>query len=295
VSAAAINRLALFFECEPTRPGILARRALGHDGAEERQTAQRAAERLRAELRADGSLSGGALPTVWRAHEILDLSQQPDVMAPTATIHWILALQEKPGAFGEGCDKARHAQRVCEHFAGGFFSPGPRDHRFAPVTFPNGKAFRAEPAARFALSCLALRVALRAGHGSRPAVQRHLASLVALSDQWTDWNGDFPPDAIASGLHALAQAWPPEPQGVASLVALFAAHQAPDGGWPHAHLFHTLDALLAVDSADARTVIRRAVPALLDRQRGDGSFGPAAQQERALIGLRALLRAEGGM
>jgi hypothetical protein len=38
--------------------------------------------------------------------------------------------------------------------------------------------------------------------------------------------------------------------------------------------------------------VRRAVPALLARQRIDGSFGPTAQQERALIALRALIWAD---
>jgi hypothetical protein len=38
--------------------------------------------------------------------------------------------------------------------------------------------------------------------------------------------------------------------------------------------------------------MRRAVPALLARQRIDGSFGATAQQERALIALRSLLWSE---
>jgi len=37
------------------------------------------------------------------------------------------------------------------------------------------------------------------------------------------------------------------------------------------------------------TLVRRALPALAARQRSDGSFGATAQQERALIGLRAAL------
>jgi hypothetical protein len=36
------------------------------------------------------------------------------------------------------------------------------------------------------------------------------------------------------------------------------------------------------------------VPALIERQRTDGTFGVMAQQERALIGLTALLWVEGG-
>jgi hypothetical protein len=41
-----------------------------------------------------------------------------------------------------------------------------------------------------------------------------------------------------------------------------------------------------------RGVLRRAVPAVLARQRTDGSFGSTAQQEPALIALRALIWVE---
>ena len=49
-----------------------------------------------------------------------------------------------------------------------------------------------------------------------------------------------------------------------------------------------IEALVATDLPAARAAVRRAVPALEERQRADGSFGATAQQERALIGLRAL-------
>jgi hypothetical protein len=41
-------------------------------------------------------------------------------------------------------------------------------------------------------------------------------------------------------------------------------------------------------------LVRRALPALSTRQRSDGSFGATAREERALIGLRAALRAGRG-
>ena len=44
--------------------------------------------------------------------------------------------------------------------------------------------------------------------------------------------------------------------------------------------------------ARIRAILRRAVAALLARQRTDGSFGSTAQQERALIALRALIWVE---
>jgi len=74
-------------------------------------------------------------------------------------------------------------------------------------------------------------------------------------------------------------------------VDLLTANQGVEGDWPSADLFQVLDALLAVDTPEAQVTVRRAATALASRQRADGTFGPSAQQERALIGLRALLRA----
>jgi hypothetical protein len=75
---------------------------------------------------------------------------------------------------------------------------------------------------------------------------------------------------------------------VERLVQLIAAQQHTDGHWENADLFLALDALMAAGMPAGRAAVRRAVPALEERQRPDGSFGATAQQERALVGLRAL-------
>jgi hypothetical protein len=220
--------------------------------------------------------------------ELLDLGYRGDETSCARVLEWILKLQQKPGAFSEGCTPIRHAHRVCQHFISGFFAPAPPEQRLAPIMLPNGKVFRAEPAARFGVSCLALRVTLRAQVESRPALAQHLASLVQLQEQWNDWDGYFAPDAIIAGIHALA--FSPSPDGMRSkLAAIVATHQTADGTWKNADLFHTLEALLALGTLEARDAVRRAVPALLARQRSDGGFGPTAQQERALIALRSLI------
>lgn len=287
MTSSALERLALFFGPEQTRQGVLARAALGQPARDDPELSAGLVDRLKAEIRADGSVGGAVVATIWRAHELLDLEGGAKAgMEPL--IQWLLALQGKPGAFAEGCDRLRHARRVCCHFVIGFFAPAQPEQRLTPITLPNGKVFRAEPAARFAISCLALRAALRAGYQTRPMIQQHLQSLVRLADQWTDWNGYFAPDVILSGLHALAVAGGPYREVVGRLVELIAANQAADGTWSNADLFYALEALRAADTAAARESIRRAVPALVARQRADGTFGAMAQQERALIGLRAL-------
>ena len=285
----ALERLAHFFSAEQTRPGVLARATLARPGEADRELRERLATRLGAELRADGSLGGAALPTIWRAHELLDLDTPAGAEPARRALQWVLQLQGRPGAYGEGCDRERHSRHLCEHYLAGFFAPGPPTERVAPVTLPNGKVYRAEPAARFAISCLALRAVLRAGLGDRPVVRRHVDTLAGVSEQWSGWGGYFPPDLIVVVMHALAAAGAERRQVVDRLAGLAAAHQQEDGGWSNTDFFHALEGLRAAGSEWARQAVRRAVPALLARQRPDGTFGATAQQERALIGLRALV------
>lgn len=291
----AIEKLRLYFGEGSTRQAILARQSLEQPAPADEMLSRQLTDDMRAETRMDGSLGGEVVATIWRGHELLDLGSAGDHAGTVRVMGWVLALQNKPGAFSEGCSPARHAYRACEHFISGFFSPAPAEQRFAPLMLPNGKVFRAEPAARFAVSCLALRAALRCRLEQRPPVQQHLLSLVQLQEQWEDWNGYFAADAIVSGIHALAFASPPHRELIPRLSGMIAAHQSADGTWEHADLFHTLEALLALRNPQAHAAVRRAVPALLARQRIDGSFGSTAQQERALIALRALIWAEKDM
>ena len=90
-------------------------------------------------------------------------TDSPAIVRPLA---WLLDLQDRPGSFHDGCDRARHARQLCQHYLAGFFAPAPPAQRLAPVTLPTGKVFRVESAARFAISCLALRAVLRAGYGA---------------------------------------------------------------------------------------------------------------------------------
>jgi hypothetical protein len=287
MSPTALERLALYFGMARTRQGILARAALGTPGEGDGALAQELAAAMSAELRPDGTIMGGAVPTIWRAHELLDLGRGAADPTLATLLAWLMGRQGQPGAYGEGCDKARHAQRVCDHWARGFFSPAPTEVRMAPITMPNGKAFRVEVAARFAISCLGLRAAFRAGLADRPGTQQHFESLRLLAEQWTGWNGAFVPDMMVAGLHALALGGPTAQADVERLVAMIAAHQTPDGRWPNADLFATLEALHATELEAARAAVGRALPALAERQRADGTFGAMAQQERALIALRA--------
>lgn len=302
-SADAVGRLSAHFAARPSRAALLVRAALHVPSPDDAGHRDRLVIQLRADSRPDGSVGGSLLATAWRAIELLELGHGPGEPGTARAIDWVLTLQGRPGAFGDDCPgprNARHLHRACSHYMCGFFAPAPPTQRLAPITLPNGKVFRAEAAARFAVSCVALRAVLQAGHAGRPLVEQHVASLLRLEEAWEDWGGYYAPDLVASALSALARA-PSAPTAAVARIARAIAHrQRPDGTWPDADLFHTLDALLAArdavraaDDSDAGaeldTALRRATPALLACQRPDGSFGPTAREERGLIGLQVLL------
>ncbi|MGE0440315.1 MAG: hypothetical protein AB7L66_08960 [Gemmatimonadales bacterium] len=283
----SLERVAAFFDRRTTRQAWVARRAVGRTF--------RSDDELRAQLigKAGGALSraGGLkepVVVVGLLEDLVDLEAPPEALGPAVTS--LLALGGRPGAFGEGCTAARHNHRVCEHFIGGFFSPAPPTQRVAPVTLPNGRAYRIESQARFAVSCWILQVVLRAGQVGDPSAVRHLDSFTNLLEVWEAWDDMLHPDLAFGAAAALAAAPERWRSAQEALVRLIGNHQLPDGTWPRVDFFTALDGLSRVNDAVARPLLERAVPGLLQRQREDGSFGSVALDDRALIGLRVLLR-----
>lgn len=291
--ASALNRAAEFFASRNSRPAVLAREALGCPAPGDDAARAAIVEAHQQGLRADGSVGGAAIPTIWRAIELMELGHSGQELTTAKLVGWVLGTAGQPGAFGEGCHPARHEQKACEHYLAGFFAPAPAGERLAPITLPCGKTFRAEAQARFAVSCLGLRAVLMAGLAGRASVKKHLTSLSLLAEVWTDWGGYWAPDLVASALHPLAIAPPLHRGATLKTAAFIAENQREDGTWSNADLFHTLEALLAANTPPARKAVARAVPALLALQRKDGSFGPTAQEERALIAVRALVAVRG--
>src|SRR5688572_28853672 len=125
MTAEVIQRLTDYFGTGSSRQAYLARQALGQPLPGDPRLAGRLRQELLAGVRADGTVSGGAVPTIWRVHELLDLGLPGDSSAITRAVAWMLDLQDRPGAFHYGCDRVRHARRLCQHYIAGFFAPAP--------------------------------------------------------------------------------------------------------------------------------------------------------------------------
>ena len=281
----ALAALDRWFSPRSTRPAILVRRARGNPHTEDASHAEQLVGHLRAETRMDGSVRGHFLVTAWRAIELMDLDHGSDQSGTVRVIGYLLGRQDEPGAYGRDVQRKEHAGRRLD----GFFSPGPADAPIAPLTLPTGAVIAEETDARYAVSCVALRAALKARQEKRPQVQAHAESLAALA---ADWGGEMPLTLACSTLHGLALAESPMRDAIPGLIKRIATAQR-DGAWRGTDYFHALQALLAVPDAAASEVIVKAIPALLKLQGTNGGFAPEDPigEERGWIAVRALQRA----
>ncbi len=284
----ALDGVAEFFESRQTRAGVVARRLFGASTNEDDGLVEQLIRERRRRTSMDGGIDGWVSATTWGAWELLQLGCPPDHMGLSRMVGYVLARQDAPGRFGEGCNEVRHAAGYCNHFIGGFFSLGSKDERVAPLVFPSGAVITKEWDARFAGSCFALRTVLQARHERREAVARHVASLIYLAERWEQHEYAVNPDVAFTALAALAVAPLGQRQHAERIAGRLVALQQPDGAWENASLYHAVDALLTTQLPIARDAIFKATNRILDDQRPDGSFDEHGNEEVALIALRAI-------
>jgi hypothetical protein len=254
VTEASLTKLEMFFAARATRPGVLARRLLGKPGPDDARLTELLCNERRARTRMDGSIGESLVATAWAAWEMMDLGLDEMHGGLSRLLSWVVTHLEGP-------------QREPDHL---------------PLILPNGTALTTAADAAFAAECLGLRVVLRARYDGRPGV---LLQLERVLDSWKERSDEL----AASALGVIALAPPALRDGLPAAVERLARAQQPDGTWGDANLFHILEALLLAGVRPARAVIANATPALLRRQRPHGAFDDPPQEERALIGLRAIL------
>jgi hypothetical protein len=263
------ERAAGFFRERLTLEGLLARRLLGAPAPGDPALADHLARERRRRSRMDGSTGGSLVLTARALTDLLDLGAQMDDAGAVRMAGYLLTRQDKPGRWS---DDGRAGD--------GYFSPGLRTERVAPLTLPAGTTFSHEDDARFVASCLALRAVLRAGHEKRAPVRTHLERLLAIRV--------YDPHLAFVVVGAVGLAPPDYHSRIGGLVTEIGARQRDDGTWPDVTVFHAVDMLLSVPSPAARALVRKAAPHLAGLQRPSGAFDDRDTEELALIALRAL-------
>ncbi len=284
--AAARARLADFFAPRQTRAGVTARRLLGAAAPGDPVLADHLIREMRERTRMDGSTDGSLVKSSWTLLGLVQLDCPPDHASVVRTGGWILARQNQPGRFGEGCDDERHNRGLCQHALAGFFTPGSVDDLIAPLTFPIGVTLADEGEARFAASCLALRAMLRARQERRQGIVDHVVSLLNLGEIWGGWAGPWSPDLVLFALGGVASAPLDHREKVERLADQVARRQRKDGAWDVADDIHAADVMLAIPSATAQAAVKAAGPVIAAMV---GELATDATEERSLVALRALL------
>ncbi len=251
----AIAKLEAFLQDRETRQGVLAREAVAKERPGDAKLAELLCQERRARTRMDGSIGDSLFDTAWAAWEMMDLGLDALDGGLDRLISWVLGKVEAGTA------------------------PAPPA---VPLTLPSGLVLAAGGDASFATRAVAVRTLVRARHGERPGVAAAVRQLA---------QGPQPPtlNLSASVLGALALAPPEHRHHLDGLIGRLGAAQGDDGSWAGTDLFHMLEALILAGIRPARALIARAVPALLPLQRETGAFDDPPHEERALIGLRALL------
>lgn len=286
----AIERVGAFFTERPTRPAYVARGLLNMRRADDEKLAHALVRERRARQRTDGSVSGDLVATAWFVWELLDLDMAISSPPVTRAVKWMMARQDKDGAWLPHQPSKRAPADPRYAAMGGFFSYRTSGRTVSKLALPSGAAITSDSGSRFLASCFALRSVLRAGLGSDTLVRRHVGSVLALPRLWDTWGGQWNPTLMVAALGAIA--WSPEPfrNQLPILAEHVALNQKPDGSWRNLDMLLAVEALVDVPLPQARESVALAAPKLAKLQTHNGSLGTgSAAEERTLVALRAWL------
>jgi hypothetical protein len=301
----ALGRLEDALLDAPVLEAVVARREAGVLREGDAEHARALADELCRYQLDDGSWAGSLVRTA--ESMILLRTLAPDAAdkarrCADRAAHWIESRVGLPGAFGEGCDPARHEAGLCKHAIGGLYSPGGASENLTGLTLGVPARFGTDADARLGAAAIALLAVLRwdrTGEAVEAPVSA-LRRIVAGDALGSPRDGTVAGYIAAVGALVEAPAPNEETRDVvnAGLGRILGVQRA-DGSWPGADTFHVLDVLMRAHargygSAGVENAIHRAVEMLALLQRSDGSWGRETGPERMLVGWRALRHAVGG-
>ncbi len=292
----ALNRAQDYLFQLQVLESFIARRELEGATEDDDEIIGAVGDELLSHQSADGSW-GGSLAVTSEALLLLDDLNVPSRFAtPVARAEqWLRKRRRAPGRFTEGCDPERHAAALCEHFAGGFFSPGPPSRDFANTRLSSGLVFATDRDARLGLSSLALHAVRRWSRCSTDDLS-HLDALSRIAQRALRPKGmAVALPTLIMVLAALTSA-PRRPHFIIVLhgaLTRLAGTQRADGSWPDADAFLAAEVfLLAVNRGYGSPVfdaaIARTAEMLALAQHDDGGWGAAVEPPRLLSGWRTL-------
>lgn len=275
---------------------FIARREIEGGTAEDDEIIGAVGDELLSHQSPDGSW-GGSLAVTAEALLLLDDLHVPSRFAtPVARAEqWLRKRRRASGRYTEGCDPDRHKAALCEHFAGGFFSPGPPSKDFSNTRLASGLVFPTDRDARLGLSSLALHAVRRWSRCTTDDFS-HLEALARIANSALRGHSSaWKMPTLIMVLSALTSA-PRRPGFIIVLhgaLTRLAGMQRADGSWPDADAFLVAEVfLLAVhrgygspvfDAAIARTAEMLALV-----QQEDGGWGATVEPPRLLSGWRTL-------
>jgi hypothetical protein len=284
----AIERVSAFFAGRLDRPAYVARKLLAAARHDDAKLASALIRERRARQRSDGSVGGDLVATAWYVWELLDLDQPKHSPPVQRAVKWILARQDKDGAYAPPRPGKRAEVDPRYAAMGGFFAYRTAGRTIRRLALPNGASVTSDSGSRFLASCFALRSVLRAGQDTDTLVRRHVGSLLALPKLWDTWGGQWAPTLMIGALSAIG--WSPVPfrNQLPILAEHVALNQKPDGSWRNLDIAHAVEALVDIPLPQARESVALAAPRLAKMQTQNGSLGAGAEaSERTLIALRA--------
>lgn len=285
----ALERVSAYFAERPTRPAYVARKLLNARRLDDDRLGQALVKERRAKQRSDGSVAGDLVATAWLVWELLDLDVPSDAPAITRAVKWIMARQDKDGAWAPTASK-RGQVDTRYGVMGGFFAYRTSGRTVKRLALPGGATATSDSGARFLASVFALRSVLRAGKAEDTLVRRHVGSLLSMPKLWENWGGPWPPVLMVGALSAIA--WSPEPfrNQLPILAEHLAMNQKPDGSWRNLDMLQAVEALVDVPLPQARESVALAAPRLAKLQGPTGALGSGSDgEERTLTALRAWL------
>lgn len=286
----ALERVSAYFGERPTRPGYVARKLLHIPRLDDEKLVGTLIRERRARQRSDGSVAGDLVSTAWFVWELLDLDVPADAPPLQRAVKWLLARQDRDGAYTPPSPPRRAPADPRVEAMGGFFAYRTAGRTIRKLMLPGGATATSDAGSRFLASSFALRSVLRAGRQDETLVRRHVGSLLALPRLWDTWGGQWNPTLMAQALSAIA--WSPLPfrAQLPILAEHLALNQKPDGSWRNLDILHGVEALVDVPLPQARESVALAAPKLAKMQQQNGSLGNGGTaEERTLIALRAWL------